>query len=436
MVFYSFAPQNNCAAIPNTKLVKYLEKEDLDITLITNALTESMTIDESLLPDNVKQLRRITVPYSGLYRKTFGRKRQQLTNSGAKLKMKSETRPFRAWVVSVLKNIYFTASRLDWELSAKRAVRKKLKGERFDVVYSSYPARATHDVAEYVLRKKLTDKWIADFRDPMSYAEYDKGGYDKGLKIQHRIEKKADHVTIVSEGALEKFSFDDVPVSKITYIPNGFDHDDFDVEHIAESASDGRLRIFYAGTLYAGKRDLTPMFKAISELSTEGKIDASKISVEYAGNEWPIMLSFAEQFGLEKLCTNYGYITRQRVMEIMGEIDCSIVCTHNTKSDKGVVTGKVFELLLVGKPIIAVVGGDEPDSELGNIVKQCSAGVVYEQANEKYDYKTLKQWLKAKYDEKMTCGKVESELNVSEREKYSYEHIAHKLYEIIEKTAK
>lgn len=434
MVFYSFAPTNNCAAIPNTKLVKYLEKENPDITLITNAVTGSMNTDENLLPDNVRKLRRISVGYSRLYASTFGRKRQQLTQSGAKLKMKAETRPFRAWVVSILKNVYFTVSHFDWLHSAKRAIRKQLRGEHFDVVYSSYPSSGTHTIARYVLRRRIADKWIADFRDPMSYAEYNKRGYKSGLRAQHKIEKKADHVTIVSEGALEKFKFDDVPLSKITYIPNGFDHDDFDVECMNGAASDGRLRIFYAGTLYAGKRDLTPMFRAISELTNEGKIDASRISIEYAGNEWPIMLSFAEKFGLGDSCTNYGYITRSHVMEIMAEIDCSIVCTHNTKADKGVVTGKVFELLLVGKPIIAVVGGDEPDSELGCIVRQCKAGVVYEQAREDTDYPALKNWIKNRYDEKMANGFVNSELDTNERGKYSYQHIAHDLYEIIKQT--
>lgn len=435
MIFYSFAPQNNCAAIPNSKLVKYLERENLEITLITNALTKGMEVDESLLPDNVRKLKRINVTYSRIFSSTLAKRRQTITKSGKKLKMKAETRPLRAWLVSFLTNIYFALSHYDWHHSARKRVRKLLKNEHFDVVYSSYPSAATHDVAKYVLRRKIADKWIADFRDPMCYAEYDKRGYKKGLRRQHAIEKRADHVTIVSEGSLEKFMFDDIPCSKITYLPNGFDRDDFIPENTKTSASDGRLRIFYAGTLYAGRRNLTPLFRAISELVAQGAVDPDKISVEYAGNEWPIMLSFAERFGLEKLCTSYGYITRKRVMETMAQIDCSVVCTHNTQKDKGVVTGKIFELLLAGKPIIAIVGGDESNSELGKIVRQCGAGVVYEQANAKKDHENLKNWLKEKYDEKINKGSVVSELKISEREKYSYENIAHELYEIIEKVA-
>lgn len=98
-----------------------------------------------------------------------------------------------------------------------------------------------------------------------------------------------------------------------------------------------------------------------------------------------------------------------------------------------VVTGKVFELLLVGKPIIAIVGGDLPDSELGAIIKDCSAGIVYEQANDDKDRALLKQWFCTAYQEKMRFGSLSSQLNAAERDKYSYENIAHRLYEIIEK---
>lgn len=435
VVLESFAPQNNCAAIPNTKLIKYLEHENVEITLITNEITGDMNIDENLVPDEMKNIRVIYIPYSRLYKATFGKTRAKITNNGVKLKMKMEKRRLRSKIVSIIYSIYYNYRMFDWMHSAKKKIRKRLKGEQFDVLYSSYPEMQSHRLARYIMKKGLAKKWIADFRDPICYEAFSGSGYEKNKEIQHQFEREADCVTIVSEGAMEKFIFDDIPESKVTYIPNGFDHDDFDLAGIQEKNTSGKLRIFYAGTLYAGKRDFTPLFKAISELADEKLIDVNNVSVEYAGAEWPVMLSFADKFNLENICSNYGYITRQRVMEIMSEIDCSAVCTHNTKTDKGVVTGKVFELLLVGKPIIAIVGGDEPDSELGNIVKQCDAGVVYEQANDHIDYENLKQWLKKKYDEKMSEGNISSELNISEREKYSYANIAHELYKIIERVA-
>lgn len=435
VIMNSFAPNNTCAAIPNTKLGKYLAREDVRITLITNEISPFMNIDENLVPEEMKKMRVIYVPHSKLYNRTLGSTREKMTNSGVKLKMKSEKRPLRARIVSLIKNTFFRLRSRDWYKCAKKVVRRELKNEKFDVIYSTYPGAQAHLLAMHLKKKGVSKKWIADFRDPMCYTEYDRFRYRRSMRKQHRIERFADAVTIVSEGAMEKFRWDDVPESKITYIPNGFDHDDFDVGMMAKQAEAGKLRIFYAGTLYSGRRDLTVMFRAISELAAEGKLDADKVSIEYAGNEWPVMLGFAESFGLGGICTNYGFVTRHRVMEIMSEIDCSIVCSHNTKGDKGVVTGKVFELLLVGKPIITVITGDEPDSELGAIVRDCNAGIVYEQANGETDYIAFKSWLKEKYDEKMCGGSVKSGLNVEEREKYFYGNIAHELYGIMKKVS-
>lgn len=435
MIMNSFAPNNTCGSIPNTKLTKYLAREDVKITLITDEITPEMVVDENLLPDETQKMEIIRIPHSELYIKTLGRTREKITDNGVKLKMKAETRPFRSAVVTTIKNLFFWFRRCDWIYCAKRITREKLKGRKFDIIYSSYPDMQGHFFAKYLMRKKKAKKWIADFRDPIGYAEYSNYAYANHQKIQHRFERMADAVTIVSKGAMEKFRCKGVPESKITYLPNGFDPDDFAVDLIKASAASDKLRIFYAGTLYSGRRDLTTLFRAVSELSEEGEIDVLKVSIEYAGNEWPIMQCFAEKFGLESICTNYGFITRTHVMEIMSEIDCSIVCSHNTKLDKGVVTGKVFELLLVGKPIIAVITGDEPNSELGEIVRACNAGVVYEQATGNEDYSKLKQWLKEAYDEKMKNGAIDIKLNTEEREKYSYDNISRKLYELMCKVA-
>lgn len=430
MIFYSFAPQNNCAAIPNTKLTKYLGQEDVEITLITNSLLPDMEIDESLLSENIRAMRRFQVERSKIFIKTVAAQRTKLTNSGTKLKMKSEKRKFRAWCVSVIKNVYFDISGFDWITSAVRLVKKELKGEVFDIVYSSYPSKETHELAKYIVRNGIAKKWVADFRDPMYYAEYDKHRYKRKLKRQHTIEKMADHVTVVSEGAKEKFLFRDVPQEKITYISNGYDPDDFNLTESRQIQNGNVLRFFYAGQLYAGRRDLTPLFQAIHELHEEGLVDEKMISLEYAGNEWPIFLEFAEKFQLSDITVNYGFVTRKKVMEIMSEIDCSIVATHNTATDKGVVTGKIFELLLVEKPVVALVSGDVSDSELGEIVKECNAGVVYEESRKETDYPGLKKWVLDSYNEKLINKQLNLEINKDARDQYSYARIANKLYRI------
>lgn len=423
-----FAPHNNSGAIPNTKLIKYLARQDVRITLVTKAVTPDMVIDEALLPVEMDRIRTIRVDHSQLFRRTMEASRNRITDNGVKLKMKSETRPLRSKVVNILKNTYLTTRDRDWFLRATAAMKRELAGEHFDCVYSTFPNEVNHVLARWVMGQGMADRWIADFRDPMFYQYHDAHNLRR-LKRQHRIEREADLVTIVSEGARSKFRCEGVAEEKLICIPNGFDPED--AAQTVGTPTDGMLRIFYAGTLYAGRRDFSVVFRAISELHREGLVEPERIRFEYAGNEWPVMRSFAEQYGLTDCCINHGFIPRSRVLELLGEADCTAVCTHNTKTDQGVVTGKVFELLLVGKPIVTVVNGDTADSELAAIVRDCHAGPVYEQPTHDRDYPALKQWLLDTYREKLETLAVAPVLDPGKRDAYSYEALSGKLFELI-----
>ena len=162
-----FAPHNNSGAIPNTKLIKYLARQDVRITLVTKAVTPDMVIDEALLPVEMDRIRTIRVDHSQLFRRTMEASRNRITDNGVKLKMKSETRPLRSKVVNILKNTYLTTRDRDWFLRATAAMKRQLAGEHFDCVYSTFPNEVNHVLARWVMGQGMADRWIADFRDPM-----------------------------------------------------------------------------------------------------------------------------------------------------------------------------------------------------------------------------------------------------------------------------
>ena len=425
-----FAPVNNCGTIPNTKLVKYLARLNLDITLMISELTGTMDVDEKLVPKELNQIRVIRIPYGSLFKRTLGSARAKASKSGTLLKMKAEKRPLREWLVSAVKTVYLNIRSFDYMHNGKKVIRKYLMQSEFDIVYSTYPSKQPHKLAQYVMKNKLGKKWVADFRDPMAYDSFDSKGFNKAMRKQHRIERKADHITVVSNGALSKFLFSDISTNKLTVIPNGYDPEDVVTHPVEDVINKDKLRIFYAGTLYAGKRGLDAVFRAVSELSGEKLLDLNNLSLEYAGKEWPVFRKFAAKYGLESICSDYGFIPRSRVMEILSQIDCSMVCSNNTIKDRGVVTGKVFELLVVGKPIITIIAGDLAGSELANIIHDCNAGIVYEEANDSEDFKSLKDWLLSVYREKMNTGRVESHLIPEKRAVYSYDRIAECLCEV------
>lgn len=436
MIMGSVAPMNNCAAIPNTKVIKYLAREDTEITLIRKSVSALDETDETLVPESFQHIRILSVPYSGFFQKTVGAQRNRMTQSGTKQKLKGATGPFKAWFAKKLSNTYLDIREVDWVRQVMKAFRHELSDKHFDVIYSSYPPSETHAVAKRLMERKTADFWITDFRDPMFYEIFSPAhGANRisaGKKGQDRYARRADLITIVSEGAREKFEYPGMDQHKLISIPNGYDPEDFPEVLRQADPTPGVFRLFYGGMLYEGRRNISVMFRALRELIDEGYIDRQKVSIEYAGNDWTTMQGFAAPYQLESVCKNYGFIPHSQVLKILSEIDCSIVCSHNTKADKGVVTGKVFDLLLAAKPIICVVNGDLAGSELGQIIRDCRAGVVYEQANDADDYPALKAWLKEAYLQKMENGQVPSTLDADAREQYSYAHIGKHLYSLME----
>ncbi len=435
MIMGSVAPLNNCAAIPNTKVIKYLSREDTKITLIQKTVSPADKTDEALVPEEFNHIKILSVPYSGFFQKTVDAQRNKMTQSGLKQKLKGATSPVKAWIAKNLSNAYLNTREIDWVNQAMKAVHRELAGEHFDVIYSSYPPSETHAVAKRLMEKKYADFWITDFRDPMFYEMFSyshkTNRVSRGKKEQDGYAKCADLITIVSEGAREKFEYSGMAKHKLISIPNGYDSEDFPETLQQSDPTPGVFRLFYGGMLYEGKRNLSILFRALRELIDEGFIDQKKLSVEYAGNDWNTMQSFASTYQLESVCKSYGFIPHSQVLKILSEIDCSIVCSHNTTIDKGVVTGKVFDLLLAARPIICVVNGNLAGSELGQIIRDCRAGVVYEQANDEKDYPALKAWLKEAYSQKTKNGQVPSMLDVSVREQYSYQQIGRKLFQLM-----
>ena len=177
VIFSAFAPQNNCASIPNTKLTKYLLRGNLKVTLVTSAITSDMEIDESLLPNEMQNARCIRVNRSKWFEKTIFSLRNRITKSGTKQKMKAAKKPLQAWIVSQIKAVYFWIADYDWFYNATRQIREELSGEHFDVVYSSYPDVCTHKLGEYIRKKGIADIWVADFRDPICYELFNKYSY-------------------------------------------------------------------------------------------------------------------------------------------------------------------------------------------------------------------------------------------------------------------
>ena len=283
-----------------------------------------------------------------------------------------------------------------------KAVIDGMSQEKFDVVFSTYGAVENIWGGEYASR--LFDaRWIQDFRDPIEPHSPNKFGLPFLKRIQKNAVRNSDLCTAVSED-LAKHLSRQAGGTPVHTLYNGYEPNDTDaVSAVPEKES---LSFCYTGQLYAGLRDFSPLLKAICHLKTSGKVSLDKIRIHYAGRDYACLLQQAEKYGISEILTDHGYVSRKEAAQMQAKSDVYVVLSWNTKAEKGVLTGKLYEGIRAGKPILSMVAGDVPYSELNLINNKYNSGFCYENCREEEQFQALCDYLESLYNEKIATGTI------------------------------
>lgn len=232
-----------------------------------------------------------------------------------------------------------------------------------DLIISSYAPVDAH-LAAYAFKRKYPDvKWIADMRDEMSRNRFlSAQAKSKLAGIEKRIAESIDGLTTVSAPILNDFKalLNNTSI-KYKEVRNGFDHDYPPSTNFSE-----QFTFLYAGTFYAQIKPDT-LFAALTSLE---KINALE------GN-WTLKLlgthrNFNVPKELFKHVTFMSPVPNEQAVEEMMAADCSILI-HPPMGTHGVYSGKLFEYLSTGKPVLALVDTEDVAAQL---INQMNAGEV------------------------------------------------------------
>ena len=426
IVSMNFAPDNNIAAIRPTKIAKYLKltgnykisvitsnsfgKDALHTDLINLVdfmhIVNKPFLFNKLLSGIVKIFSRITCPINS-----------EVVPSQTIYNNNSIKSGIGHWLTLFEDYLYYC--------SAKKTVRRKLLYE-FDVLFSTYGPYSSHWIARYIKRKNRKVFWIADFRDPVKTALTPPLFKTYARNFAKRICNNANVATSVSQGFLSHVLLPDIPKYIIT---NVFDTDDVTIT--ANSKSNNRFALVYTGTLYGGKRSMSVVFRVLKELIAEKVIDETRIVVEYAGNDFAIIKQQSDEYELGHIVLNHGFVSRERSIEIQRSCSLLLSLTWNTVESTGVVTGKLLEYMLMGKPVVSIVVGDLSNSIVKEIMDTCRLGFCYEEASNEKDYVLLKKYIHMQYcrfmeKKELIFDPISDEINM-----YNYNNIVRKLEDLI-----
>lgn len=415
---YYFAPKNEIGAVRTSKIAKYLIRKGHEVDIVTygsNPYQElESKIDETLMCNELNESNIIRIPFPNLLKSLYKFKsnnNRSFANS-ANIDGKGT---FLKSIISFLKLVIQTT------LLVSSGKRLKLDSKKYDVIISSYGPYCMIDLGIYYAKKFPEAIFVQDIRDDVIYLEDRKKIliYNYKKNMEKRMLKYADCIFIVSEEA-HGFYRQYIP----TYlISNGYDKDDF--EDSTVDLDKNLIHFYYGGRVYQ-KQDLSLLAKVIKEYSL---ID--KVRVHYAGKDFERFCRSFEFEGVIDCVINHGFLSRYDSMKLQRSVTIQILLTWNNQDEKGMITGKVFELINSNKPILCLVNGNIPNCAVEKMFSSSSIRKCF------YNYKSsevdsIKVFID--YIKGLESNEMEN-IIINEKEifeQYEYSHIVDKVIEYLD----
>ena len=375
IITYYWPPSGGSGVQRWLKMSKYLPENAWQPVIYTaedaEYPVEDPSLEKDVAPETEVIRRPIVEPYS-FYKKFLGIKKGEkvktgFINEGAKKTGWKEN--LSVWLRG---NLFIPDARCWWIKPSVKYLTKYLKEHPVDTIISTGPPHSMHLIAR-ALHKKFNIPWVADFRDPWTDIDF-----YKDLKLtryadrkHHRLENQVltEATRVVTVGwdcakGLESHGAKDVIV-----ITNGYDFDcpilETD-ENLSQRQQETSLFTMSHIGIIGANRNPETFWQAIAELDLS-------IKIRLIGQVDNSVLESIKRNNIEKYVEIISYIPHNQVIEEQKKSDVLLLFVNNTPNAKGILTGKLFEYMASGRPILCI-GPEDGDS--ARILNETQTGVT------------------------------------------------------------
>jgi glycosyltransferase involved in cell wall biosynthesis len=331
-------------------LVKYLARSGYRVTVLTSRISGAGEIEGA---DAVVRTRDLFATQLNWRRRSFA------AQSGVGPATYSRASRLESIAVPDL-------GAVGWLPFALPAALRLARRKRFDCVVTSSPPQSAHLIGRALERRGLP--WIAELRDGWTF---DPPRPPFPTRAQRRLDGALERSALGNADAVVGIS---APLAqdaaqrlgvRAEVITNAFDPE----EQVDETAADGLLRpgkhsVVHTGRMAVSGRSPAPLLEAIPRLAPEV---AERLDIVFAGP-----LTADEQALLDYSPARWvGSLGREQTLALQRRADTLLVLARGA-SGPSVATGKLFEYLGAGRPILVLGDG----TAAAEIVRSAEAGLV------------------------------------------------------------
>jgi glycosyltransferase involved in cell wall biosynthesis len=412
IITYYFPPESSVGAHRWRAMSRWLRRLGHEVTVLT-------TPAFGTLPDDGEETQRaFDLAASPALRRLLRRPPVSSSNEG-------EAQMGEAELPAIVTDMLVPdAHALSWNPAAALAARRLMRQRRIDCVISSGPPHSTHLIP--LLLGHRRPAWIADFRDGWRFEPL-RGPWplpgQNALDgfLERRVASNADQVI----GVTRPIS-DDLAGrlgARSAFVPNAWDPD---LDDLLAQADDPQLdpdtvNIVHAGKLYiegSNRRDPRPLGPALRLLLERRRDAARRLRIVVAGRLDPKEERYLSDLDPAGMIRHLGQLPHDTMLALERRADALLLVT--APELVSLATGKLFEYLAAGRPIIALAHGNEA----ARIVEETGTGVTLPMD----DSEGLARAFEAALD-----GKLTERYSPHDLDRYVYPAPARQVAELIER---
>ena len=249
---------------------------------------------------------------------------------------------------------------VSWLPGVLARTRRTLRAGAIDCLVTSGPPDSAHLLGLALGSRRPA--WIADFRDGWRFEPLAEPWPTRVQRmLEARLERAVSDTAEVVVGATRPIAEDFARRlgARAEWVPNGWDPDLAPEVRCAAApaiAADGWATLVHTGTLSGPRgRDPRPLLRALGRVNAEpGR--SRRVRLVLAGRTTVEDQALLAEAGLGESVRHLGLLERGAALALQREADALALLTGTHSSE---ATGKLFEYLAAGRPILALAERNE-----------------------------------------------------------------------------